>query len=102
MSDESKKANPFRLNSKRLARRKSLPNRPASPVESRRCIKTTRFKQLSKMEKRCLSLSLLDKPRKNSIIREAVLKLCSSDPTCLSDNHASALLEEACKLSISQ
>ncbi|KAJ8687106.1 hypothetical protein QAD02_022900 [Eretmocerus hayati] len=41
------------------------------------------------------------KPRKNSIIREAVLKLCSSDTTRLSDNTASTLLEEACKLSIS-
>jgi hypothetical protein len=82
-------------------RRRSMPNTSLQPLESPRGIKTTtNFKPSKKDERR--GFLALDKPKKNSIIREAVLKLRNSDPTCLSDNLASTLLEEACKLSISQ
>lgn len=71
-----------------------MPNRPTPTINSQRVKSTTKFKP-SRNER------VLDKPR-NSIIREAVLKLnksgASSSP---SESLASALLEEACKLSIS-
>lgn len=81
-------------------RRRSMPNTSMQPIESPRGIRTTtNFKPSKKDERR--GFLALNKPKKNSIIREAVLKLRSSDPTCLSDNLASTLLEKACKLSIS-
>ncbi|KAG8042534.1 hypothetical protein G9C98_005168, partial [Cotesia typhae] len=79
-----------------LFRRRSMPNRPTPNFVSPRGVKcTTNFKP-SKNDK------LLDGQKKNSIIKEAVLKLNNNNlSTCLSDTLASTLLQEACKLSIS-
>ncbi|XP_014214117.1 uncharacterized protein LOC106643477 [Copidosoma floridanum] len=64
--------------------------------------KTLPIKACTDCSRASLALTLRRPKKKNSIIREAVLKLCSSDPTRPSDNHASTLLEKACKLSISK
>ncbi|KAH0554077.1 uncharacterized protein LOC123264381 [Cotesia glomerata] len=96
-------ANPFRSSGRGttgdtsyLFRRRSMPNRPTPNFVSPRGVKcTTNFKP-SKNDK------LLDGQKKNSIIKEAVLKLNNNNSsTCLSDTLASTLLQEACKLSIS-
>lgn len=72
-----------------------MPNRPTPSIVSPRGIKSTTNFKPSKNER------VLDKPKKNSIIREAVLKLNGSGSSCLnSETPVSNLLEEACKLSI--
>lgn len=74
-----------------------MPNRPTpSSVSPRGVRSTTNFKP-SKSDK------ILDHPKKNSIIRDAVLKLNEAETgtSCLSDALASSLLKEACKISIS-
>ncbi|XP_057330054.1 uncharacterized protein LOC130670634 [Microplitis mediator] len=103
-SDKSTSGNPFRSSGRGTAtgdtsylfRRRSMPNRPTPSFVSPRGVKcTTNFKP-PKNDK------LLDGQKKNSIIKEAVLKLNSNNSTtCLSDTLASTLLQEACKLSIS-
>lgn len=72
-----------------------MPGRPSSSSIPRGVKSTTNFKP-SKNER-----SLDYKPKKNSIIKEAVLKLNSANSNYLSENLASTLLDEACKLSIS-
>lgn len=102
-TDKSKAVNPFRTitrginpDTSYLFRRKSMPNRPASSSAiSPRGVKTTTNFKPSRNER------VLEKPKKNSIIKEAVLKLNNSNSNYLSENLASTLLEEACKLSIS-
>ncbi|XP_058809533.1 uncharacterized protein LOC131674710 [Phymastichus coffea] len=86
-------ANPFRLNSKALV--KTKPRREDS--------KYCKRKNALASYHRLLMHDVFYKTyrKKESIIREAVLKLRSDEPTHLSDNLASALLEKACKLSIS-
>lgn len=100
-NDKSKTSNPFRSSGRGtttdtsyLFRRRSMPNRTTTSFVSPRGVKcTTNFKP-SKNDK------VLDQTKKNSIIKEAVLKL-NSPSTCLSDTLASTLLQEACKISIS-
>lgn len=102
-TDKSKTTNPFRTTSKStgtdcsyLFRRRSMPNRPAPTVISPRGIKSTTNFKPSKNER------ALEKSKKNTIIKEAVVKLNDTDTTCLSDNlSAGALLKQTCKLSIS-
>ncbi|XP_020707265.2 uncharacterized protein LOC105684704 isoform X2 [Athalia rosae] len=100
--DKSNPANPFRITSRGINSdtsylfcRRSMPNRPTSSVISPRGVKSTTNFKPSKNER------VLEKPKKNSIIKEAVLKLNNSNSNYLSENLASTLLEEACKLSIS-
>lgn len=107
--DKSKPTNPFRITSKGinsdtsyLFRRRSMPNKTASTltlISPRGVRSTTNFKP-SRNERG----GGLEKPKKNSIIKEAVLKLNNSNlnnsSNYLSENLASTLLEEACKLSI--
>lgn len=99
---DKSKFNPFRATSKStgtdcsyLFRRRSMPNRPTPFTISPRGIKnTTNFKP-SKNER------AIDKTKKNSIIKEAVLKLTDTGTNCLSDNLDGNLLTETCKISIS-
>lgn len=99
--DKTKPTNPFRItikgtptDSSYLFRRKSMPNRPTPSIVSPRGIKSTTNFKPSKNER------VLDKPKKNSILREAVLKLNGSGSNGLNESPLSNLLEEACKLSI--
>lgn len=71
-----------------------MPNRPTPSVVSPRGIKSTTNFKPSKSER------VLDKPKKNCIIREAILTLNGSSSNCLNENQASNLLQESCKLSI--
>lgn len=95
--------NPFRITSKcvgldcsYLFRRRSMPNRSTPSTISPKGIKSTTNFKPSKNER------VLEGSKKHSIIREAVLKLNNvSNSNCLSDNLASTLIKEACKLSIS-
>ncbi|XP_012284698.1 uncharacterized protein LOC105702045 [Orussus abietinus] len=99
-NDESKPLNPFKMNSKGLStdcshlfQRRSMRNKPVSSIDVPRGVKNTTNFKLPKNE-------VLDKPKKNSILKEAILKLNDSSSSCLSENLASTLLQEACKLSI--
>ncbi|KAK0162968.1 hypothetical protein PV327_006692 [Microctonus hyperodae] len=102
-NDKLKTTNPFRSSGRGtitcdtsyLFRRRSMPNRPIPNFISPRGVKSTTNFKPSKNDK------LLDHPKKNSIIKEAVLKLNCNGSTCLSDTLANTLLQEACKLSIS-
>ena len=71
-----------------------MPNRPTPSIVTPRGIKSTTNFKPSKNER------VLDQPKKNSIIREAVLKLNGSGPSCLNECPLNNLLQEACKLSI--
>lgn len=73
-----------------------MPNRPTPSFVSPRGVRSTTNFKPSRGER------ILDRPRKNSIIKEAVLKLSdSSAGSSLSENLANTLLKEACRLSIS-
>ncbi|XP_063977747.1 uncharacterized protein LOC135162808 isoform X2 [Diachasmimorpha longicaudata] len=100
--EESKSSNPFRSiardkaqNTNYLFRRKSMPNRPTPSYISPRGVKpTTNFKP-SKSDK------IIDQPKKNSIIREAVLKLNHNEsPNVLCESITSTMLQETCNISI--
>lgn len=99
--EKLKPANPFRMTGRNsgpgcsyLFRRRSMPNRPVPSMTNARGVKcTTNFKP-SRNER------VHDKTKKNSIIKEAVLQLSSSDTNDLSDNIAGTLLEQTCRLSI--
>ncbi|XP_015587474.1 oxidative stress-responsive serine-rich protein 1 isoform X3 [Cephus cinctus] len=101
-TDNSPPPNPFRASSRgtgsdcsHLFQRRSMPNRPTPSVISPRGVKSTTNFKPSRNER------VLDSTKKNSIIKEAVLKLYGSGSAGLSENLATTLLEEACKLSIS-
>nr|XP_031830726.1 uncharacterized protein LOC116426216 isoform X1 [Nomia melanderi] len=100
-TDKAESPNPFRSISKSdgsncsyLFQRRSMPSRPTLTTTSPRGVKSTTNFKPSKNER------VIDK-KKNSIIKEAVLKLNDTGTTCLSDNLASTLLKETCKFSIS-
>jgi hypothetical protein len=106
-NDELEQTNPFRLKSRRKCihgniRRRFLSKKQSQSLNQLQTIKcpTVKSTGISKKKERH-SLPDYNKP-KNSIIRQAVLKLRNSEPTNLSENLACTLLEEACKLSISQ
>ncbi|XP_047361708.1 uncharacterized protein LOC124953812 [Vespa velutina] len=98
-----KPTNPFRTTGKStspdcsyLFRRKSMPNNrsvPSTTITRYGVKSTTNFKP-SKNER------LQDKTKKNSIIKEAVLQLGSTDTNCLSDNLAGSLVKQTCRYSI--
>ncbi|XP_066600951.1 oxidative stress-responsive serine-rich protein 1 [Prorops nasuta] len=100
-ADKSPTTNPFRASksigsdSSFLFRRRSMPNRPVPSIVIPWGIRSTTNFKPSKNER------ALDKSKKNTIIKEAVLKLNSPGTNCLSDNLSGLLLKEACKLSIS-
>lgn len=99
-TDKSKPANPFRATTKTsdcsyLFKRRSMPNRATPSAISPRGIKSTTNFKPSKNER------ALEKSKKNTIIKEAVVKLNDTGTTCLSDNPATTLLKQTCKLSIS-
>lgn len=94
--DNAKSTNPFRITVKGLQtdtsylfRRKSMPSRPTPSIVSPRGIKSTTNFKPSKSER------VLDKPKKNCIIREAILTLNSTG-----NENANNLLQESCRLSI--
>ncbi|XP_076684923.1 uncharacterized protein LOC143377510 isoform X2 [Andrena cerasifolii] len=100
--DKAKSPNPFRTTSKSvgsdcsyLFQRRSMPTRPTLTTISPRGIKSTTNFKPSKNER------AIDKNKKNTIIKEAVLKLNDTGTNCLSDNLASTLFKETCKFSIS-
>ncbi|XP_043480869.1 uncharacterized protein LOC122510355 [Leptopilina heterotoma] len=95
--DNAKSTNPFRITVKGiqtdtsyLFRRKSMPSRPTPSIVSPRGIKSTTNFKPSKSER-----VILDKPKKNCIIREAILTLNSTG-----NENANNLLQESCRLSI--
>ncbi|XP_046592842.1 uncharacterized protein LOC107226663 isoform X1 [Neodiprion lecontei] len=113
-TDKTKPTNPFRITSRgirsdtsHLFPRRSMPNSrlttslsSLSAINPRGVRSTTNFKP-------CKHEKVLDKPNKkrNSIIKEAVLKLNNTSSNSvsssyLSENLASTLLEEVCKRSI--
>lgn len=101
-AENSKAANPFRMTGKNtgpdcsyLFRRRSMPNRPVPSATTARGVKSTTNFKPSKNER------VQEKAKKNSIIREAVLKLSSPDPNCLSEDITGTLLKQTCKHSIS-
>lgn len=100
-TDKTKSPNPFRTTSKSvgsdcsyLFQKRSMPVRPPLSTISPRGVKSTTNFKPSKNER------ALDKHKKNSIIKEAVLKLNDTGTNCLSDNLADTLLKETCKFSI--
>ncbi|XP_033320899.1 uncharacterized protein LOC117217421 isoform X1 [Megalopta genalis] len=99
-ADKTKSSNPFRSTSKSIGsdcsylfQRKSMPSRPSLSEISPRGVKSTTNFKPSKNER------VLDK-NKNSIIKEAVLKLNDTGTTCLSDSLTSTLFKETCKCSV--
>ncbi|XP_043260392.1 oxidative stress-responsive serine-rich protein 1 isoform X2 [Colletes gigas] len=101
-TDKTNSPNPFRMTSKNtgsdcsyLFQRRSMPGRPVLTAVSPRGIKSTTNFKPSRNER------VLDKTKKSSIIKEAVLKLNDTGTNCLSDNLANTLFKETCKLSIS-
>ncbi|XP_011309185.1 uncharacterized protein [Fopius arisanus] len=101
--EESKSSNPFRSNGRNkksdtnyLFRRKSMPNRATPNFISPRGVKSTTNFKPSKSDK------IIDQPKKNCIIREAVLKFNDNGSTnILCESIASKMLKETCKISIS-
>ncbi|CAK9816725.1 Oxidative stress-responsive serine-rich protein 1 [Anthophora plagiata] len=100
-TDKAKSTNPFRTTSKsvnsdcsHLFQRRSMPIRPTLNTISSRGVKSTTNFKPSKNER------VLDKTKKNSIIKEAVLKLNDTGTNGPSDNLANTLLKETCKFSI--
>ena len=71
-----------------------MPNRLTPSTVSPRGIKSTTNFKPSKNER------VLDNPKKNSIIKEAVLKLKGSSSSSLDESPPYYLIEEACKLSV--
>ncbi|XP_043591708.1 homeobox protein 14 isoform X1 [Bombus pyrosoma] len=101
-TDKVKSSNPFRTTSKivssdcsHLFRRRLIPVKPTLTTNSPRGVKSTTNFKPSKNER------VLAKNKKNSIIKEAVLKLNDTGTNCLSDNLANILIKETCKFNIS-
>ncbi|XP_076168566.1 uncharacterized protein LOC143147223 isoform X2 [Ptiloglossa arizonensis] len=101
-TDKTKTPNPFRTTSKSVSsdcsylfQRSSMPSRPMLTAISPRGIKSTTNFKPSRNER------VLDKNKKNSIIKEAVLKLNDTSSNCLSDNLTNTLFKKTCKFSIS-
>ncbi|XP_016919830.2 oxidative stress-responsive serine-rich protein 1 isoform X1 [Apis cerana] len=99
-TDKIKSSNPFRTTNKtvnsdcsHLFQKKLMPIRPTLTTISPRGVKSTTNFKPSKNER------VLDK-NKNSIIKEAVLKLNDTGTNCLSDNLTNTLLKETCKFSM--
>lgn len=93
-TEKAKSQNPFRTKSKNVSsdsshlfQKKSMPVRTTSTTIGPRGVKSTTNFKPSKNER------VLD--RKNTIIKQAVLKL-----NCISDNLADTLVKETCKFSI--
>ncbi|KAK9305955.1 hypothetical protein QLX08_003194 [Tetragonisca angustula] len=101
-TDNVKPSNPFRTSKAQISsdcshlfQMRLMPVRPTSTAISSRGVKSTTNFKPSKNER------ALDKTKKNSIIKEAVLKLNNTTGTnCLSDDLANTLLKETCKFSI--
>ncbi|KAK1126715.1 hypothetical protein K0M31_004339 [Melipona bicolor] len=101
-TDNVKPSNPFRTSKgqvssdcSHLFQKRLMPVRPTSTAISSRGVKSTTNFKPSKNER------ALDKGKKNSIIKEAVLKLNNTTGTnCLSDDLANTLLKETCKFNI--
>ncbi|XP_078040279.1 uncharacterized protein LOC144471767 isoform X1 [Augochlora pura] len=96
-ADKTKSPNPFRSTKKSIGsdcsylfQRRSMPSRPNLTEASPRGVKSTTNFKPSKNER------VLDK-NKNSIIKDAVLKLNDTGTTCLSDSLTSALFKNICK-----
>ncbi|XP_011647706.1 oxidative stress-responsive serine-rich protein 1 isoform X1 [Pogonomyrmex barbatus] len=100
MADKSKTMNLFRIfdensNSSCLFRRRSMPNKPTMfPVNPRGIKSTTNFKP-SKNER------TVEKTRRSTILRDAILKLSAPGTSGRSDNTVDTLFKDTCKLSIS-
>ena len=100
-TDNVKSSNPFRTSKTQVSsdcshlfQKRLMPVRPTLTAISSRGVKSTTNFKPSKNER------ALDKTKKNSIIKEAVLKLNNTGTNCLSDDLASTLLKETCKFSI--
>ncbi|XP_077273032.1 uncharacterized protein LOC143903363 isoform X1 [Temnothorax americanus] len=99
MADKSKPMNLFRIfgegsNRNCLFRRRSMPNRPTMfPVNPRGIKSTTNFKP-SKNER------TVEKTKRSTILRDAILKLSAPGTSGLSDNPVDTLFNNTCKLSI--
>lgn len=96
-ADKAKSPNPFRSTSKSvgsecsyLFQRRSMPGRQSLSEISPRGVKSTTNFKPSKNER------VLDK-NKNSIIKEAVLKLNDTVAACPSDNPTDTLFKKTCK-----
>lgn len=77
-----------------LFRRRSMPNRPTMfPVNPRGIKSTTNFKP-SKNER------TVEKTKRSTILRDAILKLSAPGTSGPSDNPVDALFKDTCKLSI--
>lgn len=102
MADKSKPMTLFRIfdessnsTSNCLFRRRSVPNRPTMfPVNPRGIKSTTNFKP-SKNER------TVEKTKRGTILRDAILKLSAPGASGLSDNPVDTLFKNTCKLSIS-
>ncbi|XP_070510920.1 oxidative stress-responsive serine-rich protein 1 isoform X2 [Cardiocondyla obscurior] len=97
MGDKSKPMCLFGENSNGncLLQRRSLPNRPTMfPVNPRGIKSTTNFKP-SKNER------TVERTKRSTILRDAILKLSAPGTSGLSDNSVDTLFNNTCKLSIS-
>lgn len=99
MADKLKPTNLFRIfgdnsNSNCLFRRRSMPNRPIMFSINPRGIKSTTNFKPSKNGK------TIEKTRRSTILRDAVLKLSAPGTSGLSDNPVDTLFKDTCKLSI--
>ncbi|GAB1866093.1 Oxidative stress-responsive serine-rich protein 1 [Camponotus japonicus] len=98
VTDKSKQINLFRIfgeiSDSSLFRRRSMPNRPTMLSVSPKGIKSTTNFKPSKNER------VVEKTRKNIILREAILKLSAPGTSGLSDNSVDTLFKDTCKLSI--
>lgn len=101
--DKTKATNPFRRSNgsggnNYLFRRKSMPNRLTTTYVTNVCPRhiksTTNFKP-SKNER------TVEKSKKGSIIKEAILKLNNPEVNCFSDNVTDTLMKKSSKLNIS-
>lgn len=105
MADKSKSTNPFRTSNRTcvtsssnntwLFRRRSMPNRPTVFVANPRGIKSTTNFKPSKNER-----GAVEKTKRNSVFREAILRLNAPRVNCLSNNLVDTL-KNSYKFSIS-
>ncbi|XP_012523666.1 uncharacterized protein LOC105829414 isoform X2 [Monomorium pharaonis] len=99
MADKSKPMSIFRIrgfncNNHCFFRRRSVPNKPTMfPINPRGIKSTTNFKP-SKNEK------TVERTKRSTILRDAVLKLSGSSTSGPSDNPVDTLFNNTCKLSI--
>ncbi|KYN20163.1 PREDICTED: oxidative stress-responsive serine-rich protein 1 isoform X1 [Trachymyrmex cornetzi] len=99
MADKSKPMNLFRVYGKNsssncLFRRRSMPNRPTMFPDNPRGIKSTTNFKPSKNER------TIEKTKRSTILRDAILKLSAPGTSGPSDNPVDTLFKNTCKLSI--